>query len=454
MSKKQSFGAAAALMILLFAASASAQQKPAAQKPPPNIPELEAEAHQAYQDENWVRVYSSNMKLHNARPFVPEYMINIVLAAASLDRKSTAYHYMVQMQSQGLSYDFNNYEETTGIRGTEAYDYVNDLLISAGEPAGEGSKFLELELAPADLGDVAWDAGRSRFLVGTRSEGKLLAVDDEGGFELLLQANEENGLWSIDGLAVDAANNRLWVASTATPAFQGFTPADTNRGALFEFDLATLEPVGRYNLPVDSLHHELGSVAVSASGDVYVIDRITPLVYRKAAGTDRLEPFAGGPQLVALTDLAITPDGSRLFVADAVLGILVIDPRARRSVMLTGPDNLNLSGIYNIEFSAGQLIVTQSGISPQRIVRLGLNPNGAAAESVAPMASSLDGYDTPGVGAVRENNLYYFANHGSQDAGKLLLMSTPLAAGSEIKPPEMEQLQDALRQSNKKAAEQ
>lgn len=454
MPRKQAFGAAAALMILLFATSAPAQQKPAAQKPPPNVPELEAESLKAHQEKNWVRMYVSNMKLHNARPYVPDYMVNLVLSSASLDRKSTAYHYMLMMQSQGLSHDFNAHDETTGIRGTEAYDYINNLMIKAGEPAGEGREVLTLDLAPADLGDLAWDAGRGRFLVGTRNEGKLLAVDDQGNAEVLLQASDDNGLWSIDGLAVDAQNQRLWIASTATPAFAGFTPADAHRGALFEFDLETLEPAGQYNLPADAMRHELGSVAVSAAGDAFVIDRAAPIIYRKAADGDRLEVFAGGPQLVALTDLAISPDGSRLFVADAVKGVLVIDPRERRSAMLTGPENLNPSGIYNIEFVAGQLVVTQSGISPQRIMRLALDSTGAAVETVAPMASSLDAFDMPGAGTVRERGLYYFANHGSPDAASLLLMTTPLDAGSEIKAPEMKQFEEAIKNSAKKAAEQ
>ena len=47
--------------------------------------------------------------------------------------------------------------------------------------------------------------------------------------------------------------------------------------------------------------------------------------------------------MVALTDLAVAPDNSRVFVSDAVLGVLLIDPLAHRSAMLTGPETLNLT---------------------------------------------------------------------------------------------------------------
>ncbi|MEE4219210.1 MAG: hypothetical protein V2I48_16485 [Xanthomonadales bacterium] len=448
-------GAITVLMVLMLSAIAEAQQTTTEKTVKPTektVAELEQLVSEAYAAKNWVRVYSNSMKLHKQRPFVPGYMVNIVLASAALDQKRTAYHYMLKMQQQGLSYDFNQYEETTAIRDTEAYEYINDLMVKAGDPSGEGAKILSLNLKPLDLGDIAWDGSRDQFLVGTRLAGKLLAVGDNGQSEVLLEANDENGLWSIDGLAVDTSRNRLWIASSATPAFVRFVPTDAGHGALFEFELDSLKPVGRYNLAVDGLRHELGGVALTAAGDVYVVDRATPIIYRKAAAGKRLEVFAGGPQLVALTDIAVTPDNSRVFVADAVLGILLIDPGAQRSAMLSGPENLNLFGIYGIQFSGEELVVTQSGLSPQRIMRLQMNAEGTTVETVSPMASGIEGFDTPGVGTIRGGSLYYFANHGSPDAdADLVLMATPLAAGNEVKAPDLRQFEEALR---KKAGEQ
>jgi hypothetical protein len=224
---------------------------------------------------------------------------------------------------------------------------------------------------------------------------------------------------------------------------------------LFGFDLETLEAGKRYDIPADRLRHSLGSVAITGGGDVYVIDRATPIIYRKPEVGDRLQAFAGGPQLVALTDIAVAPDNSRLFVSDAVMGVLLIDPLRHLSAMLSGPETLNLFGIYGIEFVDSKLIVTQSGISPQRILRLELNPDGATVANVAPMASALEGFDTPGVGTVRGENLYYFANHGtaSSDA-KALLMATALDAGNDVQPPDMQQFEEALRQATQEANQQ
>ena len=411
-----------------------------------DIAGLESKAAKARQEEDWSALYAASSGLHRQRPFEPAYMLDIIRAAGGLGQRQTVYTFMLKLQQAGLSYDIGQIPQTAFMSDTEAFQYINKLLVEAGQPAGEGESVLSIAGRPADIGDLAWDPTRERFLLGTRSDGRLLAMADDGSTELLLQADDKNGLWSIEGLAVDAKNGVLWIASSASPAFARYSPADARRGALFRFDLATLELRDQYNLPIDGLPHSLGSVALTDTGDVYVVDRAVPIVFRKAAGDDRLEHFVGMPRLVALTDLAVTPDNSRLFVADAVMGIMVIDPKAGGARMLQGPENLNLYGIYGLEYVDGALVITQSGISPQRIMRLELDAVGAAAENVTPMAVALQGFDTPGTGTLRGDRIYYFANHGTAtDDDRMRLMVTPLNAGVEVKPPDMRLFERALR---------
>lgn len=416
------------------------------ERPPENPAELEQKSRQAYADGKYLPFYIANLKLHKMRPHVPEYMINLVRASALLEKSNTAYYYMHTMQQQGLSFDFNSTEDTRSIRGTQAYDYMNNLMIEANKPAGEGAVAVTLPGPSEDYGALAWDASRERLLVGTIREGKLLAVADDGSVEVLLQATDTNGLWSITGLAVDAGRQRLWISSAASPAFKAFSEADTNRAALFEFNLGTLEPIGRSYVPVDALQHQLGSVAYTGDGDVFVIDTVTPIVYRKVPGKDRLEAFVSSSQLAGFSDLAVTPDGSRLFVADPIMGVFLVDPKAQSASMLAGPDNLNLAGIEGIAYADGKLFVVQGGITPQRLMRLALDPMGAAVTEVGPMAIALETFDGPSRAAVRGSDLYYFANQGGASADdSLVIMRTALDAGGSIQPLELEQLERALQ---------
>jgi hypothetical protein len=427
--------------------AAPSPSAPDAERTRPEDPaQLEAESRQAYEDGEYLKFYIANMKLHNRFPYVPQYMYNIVRACALLEKNTTAYHYMHKMQQQGLSYDFNQTEDSQNIRDTQAYDYINNLMIEAGKPSGDGAIAMTLAGDPAEYRAMAWDNSRDRLLVGTVSKGQVLAVDADGGTEVLLQADSENGLWSVNGLAVDQARGRLWITSAATPEFAGYTESDGNRNSLFEFDLETLRPLVRYDLPPDGFYHELGGVAVTDDGDVYVVDTVMPLIYRKPRQQGGLEPFVASNDLVAFTDVAVTPDSSRLFASDPVMGIFVVDLAAGSAAMLSGPETLNLGGIQSMDYVDDKLFIVQAGIQPERLVRLELAPDQPGVADVVPMAVALEAFDRPGAGTVAGSDYYYFANAGSGEAASgSIVMRTKLDAGNALKPLDLQDLQEALK---------
>jgi len=445
MPKTATRWAAAALFSLFIAGSLQAQAPATEQSPLPSIESLEQQSAEAFAAGDAQRAYDINLQLHQRRPYEPQYMVDAVRAAAIQDRKTEAYEMMLKMQRQGLSHDFSQTDDTLPIRRTEVYMYVNDLMIEAGKPAGEGQLAFTVPGAPSDFQAIAWDASRGKFLVGTAAKGRVLAIAEDGSSEVLLEAADNKGMWSVNGLAADPARNRLWISTAATQKFEGFAPAEENQGALLEFNLETLEPVNQYFLPIDRLPHELGSLALTDDGHVYVIDRALPVVYRKTPDGDRLEAFVGSRELVSFSDLAVAPDNSRLFVADRAMGVFVVDPVAEQATMLGGPDNLNLGGIEGIEYAAGKLFIVQGGLQPQRLMRLELATSGSAVESVAPMAVALPGFNRPGIGAVLGEAMYYFANPGAADgADGIQVMRTPLESGQAIVPPDLRKFQQSL----------
>lgn len=434
MPRIKSAGIALAMSLLFFIPPIFAQTS-ARDSELAEISSLEQQSREAFEAEKWVKVYVANLKLNQLRPGERDYVVNAVRACSMLNRKSTAYHLMLEMQKEGMTFNFNKVPETEQIRGTEAYEYINDLLVDAGKPAGVGMPVFTLQGDPAGYAAIAWDPSREKFLVGMKEKGTILAVTDNGESEVLVEAGGENGPVSVGGLAINAEKNRLWVSGS-----------DEDRGVLVEFNLKSLEPIGRYALPADSLVHEMGRVAVSDDGTVYVIDQETSTIYRKAAQGSQLEPFFSGPDLVELTDLAVVGDGSRLFVSDAARGVLVIDPVAEQAAFLSGPESLNLAGALGIEYQAGQLFVVQGAFTPQRVVRLALDGvSGSIVESISPMANALEVFNQPGTGTIRGNELIYFANSGAAEGSGAIVVSTPLDAGTEVAPPEMDLFEEALR---------
>lgn len=407
---------------------------------PQDVQGLQEMAIQSYQDGEYMRFIQATIKLREKRPYEPQYLVGMVVGAALLGRSTTAYNYMHIMQQQGLSYDFNTTEDTRSIRKTEVYDYLNDLLIKAGEPMGEGKVVFTLPAAAVQPQAIAWDNSRGKFLVGTIESGALLAVGPAGEAEELLRPTDENGLLAIIGIAVDEAHERLWVTTAGVPGFAPLIPTELGRGALMEFNLANLELLHRFDVPVDGLAHVPGSMAVTPSGDVYLIDRAVPMVFRKSAQGNKLEPYLASKELTGFKDIAITDAGNKLYLADAALGIAVVDLEKQTTSMLGGPETLNLGGISGLMYSAGQLLLLQNGIRPQRLMRLELDPSGMNVVATIPLAVALADFDAPSFGVIQGGAVYYFASSNLSGVKKepvpVVVLKTPLELSEPIVPVE------------------
>ena len=428
------------LSLILGSFSLSAQSAPASDLPD-NVPALLAKVNESYAAKDYLSLRSALQRINELRPNNSEYMYRLVIAHALLDEKPEAYDLMLRMQQQGLAYDFMQTEDSMNIRGTEAFDYVNDLMKMAGEPVGESEVVFTLPGSVEMPEAIAWDESRQKFLIGTLTDGRVLAVGKDGQVTELFRANTENGMWSVFDVLADQQRNRLWVSSAATPVFTGFDPADKGRAALFEFNLETLELINRHPVPVDGRPHILGSMAMNPAGDIYIVDRLLPILYKKPADQQKLVPVLASRNMISMRGITMQADGRLLYVADREMGILVIDTVEGRAAKLKVPDTLNIGGIDGLYLWNNNLVMIQNGISPQRVMRLQLDPGGLQVTSVRPLAVAQPEFDIPNFGAMQGEHIYYFAN--TQLAGKkgtqkpVTVLRTPLDSSADLVQPDM-----------------
>jgi len=431
-------------MIILACASLPVlAQTSAGEDLPDNVPALLVKANKAYASEDFTTFRSALEALHELRPNNSEYMYQLVIAHALLDEKSQAYDLMLSMQRQGLAYDFTTTDKTANIRGTEVFDYVNDLMKRAAEPTGESEPVFTL---PGDVKlpeAFTWDESRQKFLIGTMAEGQVLAVGKDGQVEELLKADADNGLWGVVDILADPPRNRLWVTSADIPGFARFNPKDKGRSALLEFKLDTLELVRSYPVPVDGYVHVLGNMALAPNGDLFVADRALPLVYSKPADSEKLEPMLVLKDMISQRGLAMQPDGRIMYVADREMGITVVDVAGKRAGFLKKPDTLNLGGIDGLYLKDNAIIIIQNGIRPQRVMRLQLNASGTEVESVRPLAVAQPEFDFPSFGSLVGDDIYYFASsqgvHKNGAEKPVTVLRTPLNAGGDLARPDLQQ---------------
>ena len=434
---------ALAVSSIALQAQTAATKTTKAQAKPENVPALLARVNAAYSEKDYVQFRDGLERLHKLRPNNSDYMYQLVIAYALMNEKAKAYEVMLGMQQQGLSYDFAASDQTTNLRGTEVFDYVNDLLVINGKPVGEAETVFTLPESVVMPETISWDESRQKFLIGTISEGQVLAVGEDGVVSELLKADDSNGMWAIFDIMVDEPRNRLWITSASMPGFSRYDSVDKGRSALFEFDLKTLDFIQRYPVPVDGRPHILGSMFLDPKGNIYIADRTLPLIYSKPASEDKLKPILILKEMVSQRGIAMQPDGRIMYVADREMGIMVVDLEAKQARLLEVPDTLNPGGIDGLYLNNNRLFVIQNGITPQRVMRLQLDPSGTKVASVAPLAVALPEFDLPSFGVIKGEDLYYFANSqwlGNKGSQKTVtVVRSPLNSSVDLVQPEMEQ---------------
>ena len=152
--------------------------------------------------------------------------------------------------------------------------------------------------------------------------------------------------------------------------------------------------------------------------------------------------------LESLRDIAVTPDNSRVFVSDRYKGVWAIDPVAEQTAMLSGKDVISLGRGEGIEYRAGELYLLQSGIEPDRLVRLQLDSTGAQVEGITPVASGLPELVAPGALTLAGTQFYFVANQGDATATETLIVTTTTESGRDYVPAEMRKAQDEFSREN------
>ena len=141
---------------------------------------------------------------------------------------------------------------------------------------------------------------------------------------------------AVLGVKVDAARRRLWAVTAADPAMEGFRPGDFGRSQLVAFDLATGALAGRWS-PMTRPPHQFGGLALDDAGSVWVTDTASGEVHVLKPGAEELLPVAPKGTFVAPKSIAVSADGTRVYVADLARGVYRLNPRTGVADVLDQP---------------------------------------------------------------------------------------------------------------------
>lgn len=347
-------------------------------------------------------------KLSQLYPNNGEQKLALAVLYAQMGEKAKTYDLLLKMKGQGFGFDLAGDKRFANVSDTKVWDYVVGNLKANLAVFGEGKLAFSLPKGDTLLESMAWDPKRKQFLIGSAREGKIYLAGQDGKLKNFISPDPENGLWSVYDLAVDAERDLLYVASTASVYYTAFNQTDFGKAGVFKFQLSTGKLIDKYILGGAGAN-TLSSITVGKGGQMFAADGVRNLIY--TIDGKALKVIANDPHLTSIRGLAVSDDGKLLYFADYQLGLFGVHLGTGTGFAVDyNSESLVLGGIDGLYWYDGTLVAIENGMTPKRVIRLTLSPEGRSIIKVMPIDVANPAFEVPTYGAVAGDQLYFIAN--------------------------------------------
>jgi hypothetical protein len=342
--------------------------------------------------------------LHNE----PSVLLALARAYTAAGDTKKALDALNSFADLGLADDnlLNGSDQRLGALATlPAYKQVLDRFRQNETPISFGNSVLSLPDTGLLTEDLDYDATTRTFLITSVLEHKIVRATFTGAVTEFATAPDG---WPMLAIKVDSARQRVWATEVALDGFTSAPASAWGRSAILSYDLATGKLLNRIEGPPRTA---LGDMVLVSNGDPIVSDGEGGAVYRLTEG---------GFQPINTTDFispqtpVLLPGGDRLLVPDYVRGLAILNIATGQVSWLhaDGSAHVALNGVDGVYFHNQQLLLTQNGTNPQRILMLKLDPPLTRIESAKVIEQSTPNRGDPTHGVFIGDDFYYIANSG------------------------------------------
>ncbi len=340
----------------------------------------------------------------------PSTIIAMARADAQMHDTAGAMKWLKQYAATGLTKDLDADSLLAPVRGAPGWKEVLARLAKNREAVGHPAVAFTVPDSEFVAEDIAYDPATRRFFLSSIRERKII-VRQGGMFSDFVPAARDSVL-SMMGLDVSEKQKALWASTAGMPEAFALAPGDSGESAVLRYDLATGALLDRYDLPDDSTDHVLGDLTVASNGDVFVSDAIGGGVYVIRAARDTLEMLVPPGIFPNPQQPVAAPDGKRIFVADYIRGIAIVDRVSGKVSWLANDAHAAISGIDGMALTGHTLVAVQNGLSIDRVIRLDLDRGMTKIERWSTLAANLPSLREPNHGVMVGDKFYFIATSG------------------------------------------
>lgn len=339
------------------------------------------------------------------RPNHPGLMLRLARTSARAGRNDDAIRALEDYAAMGLNTN-PDHPDFKPVATHPRMAAIRAKLADNAKPVGAPTVFATINEPRLLAEGIAHDPAAGRTYISDVHNRRVLTLDSTGKTATLISQGS-NGLFGAFSITLD--NGTLWIASSALPHAANLKPADKGRAGIFAFDTK-----GRFKksalLAADGKEFALSDLAVAKGGEVYASDSIGANIYRLLPGASALETFIESAEFHSPQGIALSPDESKMAVADYSNGIHVIDRASKRDTVLPMPAHTTLHGIDALVRHGRDLVAVQNGIDPQRVIVIRMSAAWTAVEATEIIAANLPDMSEPTLATLVSGDLLVIGN--------------------------------------------
>jgi sugar lactone lactonase YvrE len=409
---------------LLACASEVRSQTPAPETP--GLIDLSLQAREARLAGDHKLWLERGQRVLDRAPDHPDLLISVARALAGNGRFDDAATRLEDAVRRGGGFDLATFPEFKAAPDTARLRALREQALKNMAPVAAPEVFLVLQNESLRTEGITWDPVGRQLYFGSIN-GEIWRADQNGRLERF--AGPGSGLREVLGLKVDTERRLLWAANGVFPDLipTGQPKKDVGVTALHAYNLDTGKRVRDCGLDERPTEHGFNDMALASNGDVYVSNSTVNSIYKLSSNGCKLERILQDPAMSFPNGIALTPDGSRLYVAH-VEGISAVDLRTGRRTQLSVPKDGAVNSIDGLVWDGKDLLGIQPSPYLARVARIRLAADGLSIAEVTTMSSRPPPGLNPATGVVVNDWYYMVAGYpdGLAAPGQPQLRSTIL----------------------------
>lgn len=386
---------------------------------PPAARRLTAEALAQLSPAAGENTEAATLLLNRALDLRPNYVDTLLLKARLSAKSGDVETALATVETlAGLGHHLPLAEDP-GLKSLHEEARFQEALNKGPEPKAVSSEAFQLNQKDLIPESVVFDAATQTFFISSVRHRKIVrfASDSPDQVEDFLVSSPDSEVFAVLGMAIDSESRLLWAVSASGPHMMDFSPEAPNRSELLGIDLDSGDIRHRL-VPPATPAYRLNDVTVAPDGTVYATSSTPPGQVYVAQGRDEspvLQLF-GKPGLRSPQGLAVSEDGTTLFVADYSFGIAAHQLPSGERIWLEEPEGFFLSGVDGLTQVGQDLIAIQNGVRPHRVLRLTPDLDARGFSHAEILEQKLPQYSEPTLGTFlpgddgSEGQFLYVAN--------------------------------------------